>query len=1634
MKCFMERCRVIKWPLGLLALGLSLALAAGVLVPLTGSTRAADPLGYDAIVNHAFDPPIPPPEIFGPTLTAWTRYHDHPGHDTAFTPGHSRAYTGETSPNHIYIGDNALVFFGYDKAAHLDYILSEEYFNDGPDDYRFKSISFSLRPADLKLHALSQSGFLFNGCVTEDPPSSGSLFYTGYMIALEAYDGEGGERCADLRLYRVENAPLDDGRTDEFENLANRTLISTYAVGIKETDDWPAYIRVESDPATGSFQVFVDGVLRTLDLEALNAGDTFGFFASYIEHGSMDENTLVTTGCGQLSMTAFSNLRIEATWKTVPANAYVHFVEFGTGGVDSTELMAQPQSLEGIAAGMFGGQTGQYYYIIPPIFEGYSLVESNQKLLDPIPYFALDEYNVTVLEYQKKEHTYKEATYFGVQNNGTAKVPVPVDQGEVIDYKIHAGGDGQQWHYGNWVVYPPGEAGAKQGVITMAQLGNWDIVNAGRNITQSEDIPLGTTATSRDGKMTVESNIPLTVGGVSTSQGQSRIPNDGIIIGFTTPAKFSTNAATNVFPYTPPCVTSGTGNNHYVPDSTAMTNVDTNNNGPNKRADDRYITVIYEQLRNDACYQIDFLVGAFGNAKLNDYYYQIQGLNSMGEPVDEFFYRPTTLWNTNNNGNSVNGTPIADLMPLSSEYVDFYDGTPYIYPENGQIILTVRRLHNIRHDYNIFMGAGQMTMRARETIMTIVDYLPAGLEYVEGSSGQHEGNLTIEYVNGVNSDAGTKLIWEFGALPPDGYDVTFQAEILEDSRFSLYENHGEVIYSPSIITEENEDILHVPDLTNTTYHRTGDPVQVIEHFLDFNGTTDPNALLHATLQGDRYIQLPLGEDYTTSLISMGDIVDQVTGDVYRYIGYRRVGMDVGDIIVERPPIPTIPTVTVQEEIELYFARNPSITVKFRYYDLLGDIEMKEDMVFPVTWGDPFFLPDSVREPINYQGLDLPHGIYNYKAYDRGDPADGHLEGHPYVIGAPDKPVYTSVTMDQEIIVYFTEQQALTVRYVEFENEANVLKNNDYFLVPETDDPLAPDFDFAAHDLTAPISSMGKRYVYEGFTIPGDPLYDSFTPGMPDQLLFDNIPADMEIVLHFSTTYLVTVKWHENLEYYEGQEYDDLLPVKTFTVRAGQPFSITPQGVIVYDGEEYGFIGEYKWTSDDQHANAYGGNPIIPGVYRDYTIIFLYEPTNSPPDPGQEVTITVMYREYGNTLNVLDADVAVNLPKGASFNLTPYFQQTISGSPNWNYFAYEIDSDGEVIALPPGDPLLTDLQTNHVILLEYIREDTVVERFREYGSLSTQLLPDRTAPFPGTYTPADWIPPQIIDIDALHVYEYVGYQINDGPFQKDAVPNPSTAPGSLIDAGDTITYLYTNTMLSFVKEEFRLLSDPGTELAAPNYASVPTGGDYIPGVSSGSVTAPEFFYHNGRTYYYAGYSLDGDAVVTLEPPPTGEVFLGVTDSEHVITYFYRSLTTLHVRQVVLLDGVKTEVDLPLMGYLKLTSAKDSQTQTIPATCYSGREGTPYTSYALPLDIDDIECLVKLIVPQYYTFEGHIITPDSGDHDSEYRETSPPNGEITLNFGVAGELWLTLYIAPRGAPGYRTVSYATNDFGVLPPPQD
>jgi len=159
-----------------------------------------------------------------------------------------------------------------------------------------------------------------------------------------------------------------------------------------------------------------------------------------------------------------------------------------------------------------------------------------------------------------------------------------------------------------------------------------------------------------------------------------------------------------------------------------------------------------------------------------------------------------------------------------------------------------------------------------------------------------------------------------------------------------------------------------------------------------------------------------------------------------------------------------------------------------------------------------------------------------------------------------------------------------------------------------------------------------------------------------------------------------------------------------------------------------------------------------------------------------------------------------------------------------------------------------------------------------------------------------------------------------------------------------------------------------------------------------------------------------------------VYIDAYEENTNTTYHLLDVFKLHIRQIVVdpLSGLSH----PVMGYFTLLNGG----AVLPLTSDSVTPGYPFTDYFLKPDTN-MEYTLTAIVPQYYEFVGHM--QNDGDIAVGHPTASPLtgadtvtlNGDITLSYTNTGEIWITVYIKPKGTPGNHQTGVATNSFGKV-----
>lgn len=407
----------------LLAVLVSGALLAPITVfpePLPG------PIG-DVIENLPFI--IAPPA--GSLLNVDWDIRDHPGYDIAYEEGLSEFFNdGNKTPNHVVRKDDQISFYGYDSTGHLDFVFTEDYDKNSGS-------SFVMYPWNMNFHTFSETGYLFNGTMTE---SGSNVYYTGYAVILQCGNTAGMQEfdetapnTAALRVYYIKNELWDTNNFSPGNALTTRTLIATVKTNISNFDDTKYSTDVEIDPLNRAFRVFVDGVLQVEVSEAQllgNGGTGFGFYTGYYSHG-----------CSILTRIRYEEVTVNAEATPAKTNAKVYFMEEGT-------------DIEIRAAETETGWTNQKYKIIQPrklITDDGDIyyLSSNDRGMPVLKdmqlrYRTNEDDNVTILYYVKYVPGGQDPTILeknarvneGDWENGEENNPVTVVTGDEIEYSI----------------------------------------------------------------------------------------------------------------------------------------------------------------------------------------------------------------------------------------------------------------------------------------------------------------------------------------------------------------------------------------------------------------------------------------------------------------------------------------------------------------------------------------------------------------------------------------------------------------------------------------------------------------------------------------------------------------------------------------------------------------------------------------------------------------------------------------------------------------------------------------------------------------------------------------------------------------------------------------------------------------------------------------------------------------------------------------------------------------------------------------------------------------------------------------------------------------------------------------------
>ena len=322
-----------------------------------------------------------------------------------------------------------------------------------------------------------------------------------------------------------------------------------------------------------------------------------------------------------------------------------------------------------------------------------------------------------------------------------------------------------------------------------------------------------------------------------------------------------------------------------------------------------------------------------------------------------------------------------------------------------------------------------------------------------------------------------------------------------------------------------------------------------------------------------------------------------------YVGYQRVGIDSA-VQSEPPPAPAYDVsthgadfaATNHETMILYYKRT-SATVTIHFVDEAGS-----ELVSPVVAGaildQDYYLQHSFFGALEIGGV--VYTYFNYGAQgdgsvkDQGLPAPALSPGASPVFPDGSAPTFSAAQMtgDKEVTLYFTNQKAVTMRYVEKGNPAHLLRPDaTYFAAASFDtDPAV------ISSLTD--SATSKAYHYSSqYSLDRGATIVTGTPGVVD--------AAADVTLYYSTSYTITEKYHAAFDATTETTPTVLAPDRSTQVASAEAFFSTGPPARI---NGYQYVGYTQGNDSNTVEKGYPSSivPLIAAVFEDQSIIYVYE--------------------------------------------------------------------------------------------------------------------------------------------------------------------------------------------------------------------------------------------------------------------------------------------------------------------------------------------------------------------------------------------------------------------------------------------
>lgn len=130
-------------------------------------------------------------------------------------------------------------------------------------------------------------------------------------------------------------------------------------------------------------------------------------------------------------------------------------------------------------------------------------------------------------------------------------------------------------------------------------------------------------------------------------------------------------------------------------------------------------------------------------------------------------------------------------------------------------------------------------------------------------------------------------------------------------------------------------------------------------------------------------------------------------------------------------------------------------------------------------------------------------------------------------------------------------------------------------------------------------------------------------------------------------------------------------------------------------------------------------------------------------------------------------------------------------------------------------------------------------------------------------------------------------------------------------------------------------------------------------------------------------------------------------------YIKSLTRfIHIRQIILEENQM--IQKPALGYIKIFIVNPTTWVDVKniynVAAYSGSDSneTLYSDYQLIMDLDYKGCLVSIITPQYYQYDGYLLTTTAEENHNPLNKKM--SSDIHLDYDLVNEYWLTVYLKP------------------------